>query len=472
MLDLLFKKRVFIYTYISLLFLLACTIVIQNQEINGVIIFAYIASIMLILSSRLTDAMLPAMLLCVFVTRCYDSADEFIARIPYFIPLIFAIIFHFIKYHKKFRIGRSFIGLCAVTISVTLGGLGTISSEEYFTGAALYHVFGLGLGMLLFYLLVKSSFTEESGREVTKIMYIVGLFASFCIIRFYIADWQTFLETKQFVKFQSDNNLSTFLMFAMPFPLFYASRRYVDILSTMLFYFCIVISGSRGGLVMGTIEFILILLAFTIYNKSIVNSVINLLTIVALTIFVFKFSSEILSFLGISEAVSDESNTLIDYIEKIKGYILKKGEPRMQLLQRMIGDFKSNPVFGVGIGYTGNENIYNPVKGAMNWYHMWVAQVIGGLGIVGILSYGYQLIERIIIFLKNRNLLNFTFLMSYMGLFLMSQVNPGEFCPMPYAALAVTFFIIIEKDDIEISGLWRQFKAKLSKNKVHTVIEK
>jgi len=57
---------------------------------------------MLILTSRLTDAMLPAMLLCVFVTRCYDSADEFIARIPYFIPVILAILFHFIKYHKKF----------------------------------------------------------------------------------------------------------------------------------------------------------------------------------------------------------------------------------------------------------------------------------------------------------------------------------------------------------------------------------
>jgi len=62
--------------------------------------------------------------------------------------------------------------------------------------------------------------------------------------------------------------------------------------------------------------------------------------------------------------------------------------------------------------------------------------------------------------------------MSYMGLFLMSQVNPGEFCPMPYAALAVTFFIIMEKDDIAISDLWQKFKVKLSKNKVHTVIEK
>jgi hypothetical protein len=276
MLDSIFKKSIFAYIYIPLLFLLACIIVIQNQEINGVIVFAYIASIMLILSSRLTDAMLPAMLLCVFATRCYNSADEFIARIPYFVPVIVAIIFHFIKYHKKFRIGRSFIGLCAVTVAVTLGGLGTISSKEYFAGSALYHVFGLGLGMLLFYLLVKSDFTEESGKEVAKIMYIVGLLASFCIIRFYIADWQTFLETRQFVKFQSDNNLSTFLMFAMPVPLFYASRRYVDILSTVLFYFCIVISGSRGGLVMGTIEFVLILLAFALYDKSIVNKIVRI----------------------------------------------------------------------------------------------------------------------------------------------------------------------------------------------------
>ena len=66
MLDKVFKSKIFVWLYNPLLFFLACHIVLKNDEVNGVVIFAYIAGATLILSSRLTDAMLPALLLCVF----------------------------------------------------------------------------------------------------------------------------------------------------------------------------------------------------------------------------------------------------------------------------------------------------------------------------------------------------------------------------------------------------------------------
>ena len=113
----------------------------------------------------------------------------------------------------------------------------------------------------------------------------------------------------------------------------------------------------------------------------------------------------------------------------------------------MLLDFRTNPLFGVGIGNTGNSDLYSPVKGAMNWYHMWVAQVVGSLGILGILAYGYQLVDRFILVIKNHKFIFITLFMSYIGLFLMSQVNPGEFCPAPYAMLAVTIFAFIEKKE-------------------------
>ncbi len=466
MLDRIFKNKTFMYIYTLVLFLLACTITLTNQEINGVIVFLYIASAALILSSRLTDAMLPALLLCVFVTRCYNSADAFIARIPFFVPVVIAVVLHFVLYRRKIRIGRSFFGLCAVTVAVTLGGIGTIPPSDYFAGAALYYVFGLGIGMVLFYLLVKANFTEESGREVARILYIMGLFACFCVLRFYVADWQTVIETKRFVEFQSSNNLATFLMIAMPIPLFYASRRYVDALSVLLIYVCTVLTGSRGGLLMGTIEFLVILLAFALLDRRHkVQRILYLSTVVVFIGVMVALLPTLASFFGFSSGVGGEEATLFDYIEKLKGYFFREGEARVRLLERMVEDFKTNPVFGVGIGYTGNSDIYNPVKGAMNWYHMWFAQVIGGLGIVGILAYGYQLVERLIVFIKNRNLLNFTFLLSYLGLFLMSQVNPGEFCPMPYTALGVTFFILMEKKDIDVSGWWEKFTQNRKRKK-------
>ena len=154
--------------------------------------------------------------------------------------------------------------------------------------------------------------------------------------------------------------------------------------------------------------------------------------------------------------------SISEVIGIIKDRFLIKGEQRMLLIDRMFDDFISNPIFGTGIGYTGNTDIYNPKAGAMNWYHMWFAQVIGGLGIMGILAYGYQLIERIKIFFANKSLLNFVCFMSYTGLFMMSQVNPGEFCPMPYAALAVTLFIIMEKrdNDTYLKNLYLKISTK------------
>jgi hypothetical protein len=177
----------------------------------------------------------------------------------------------------------------------------------------------------------------------------------------------------------------------------------------------------------------------------------------------YKSIPYIAEFYHIDLGVDDgETATLLDYIEKFKGFFFKKGEARMTLIERMKLDFKSNPVFGVGIGYTGNEDAYNPVKGAMNWYHMWFAQVIGGLGVLGILAYGYQLIDRFIIFFKNRSMVNLTFLLSYLGLLLMSQVNPGEFCPMPYAALAMTYFALMEKDTKSFKEVMGSIRARLS----------
>ena len=466
MLDKIFRSKIFIALYTPLLFLLACLVTIKNEEVIGTVIFVYITAAVMLLSSRLTDAMLPALLICVFVTRCYNSANAFFALVPYFIPPVVGVILHFILYAKrlKFTVGSSFWGLCAVTLAVTLGGLGTISTGEYFSGGALFYVFALGIGMVLFYLLVKANTDGDAAKDVARSVYVMGLFACFCVLRFYADGWEEVLETKGFLEFQSSNNLSTLLMIAMPIPLFYASRRYVDILSVVLMYFCIILTGSRGGLLMGTAEFILIFFAFAIYEKRIFNRILYAVLGLSFVVAIVKLIPDIAAFCKIDLGSLDdgEAHTLADYITKLKDYFIRDGEARVSLLERVKVDFKSNPVFGVGIGYTGNSDLYNPVKGAMNWDHMWFAQVIGGLGLVGILAYGYQLVGRIIIFFRSRSLLHFTFLMSYAGLFLMSQVNPGEFCPMPYAALAMTYFALMEKDSRDIRDVFRRKKAGLN----------
>ena len=49
---------------------------ISDLVYQGVMVLVMITAVMLVISSRLTDAMLPAMLLAVLVTPCYNSADK------------------------------------------------------------------------------------------------------------------------------------------------------------------------------------------------------------------------------------------------------------------------------------------------------------------------------------------------------------------------------------------------------------
>lgn len=464
MCDSLFKNKLFSYIYPSVLFLLAAVIILLNIEIAGAVVFVFIISAVLVLSSRLTDAMLPAMLLSVFVTRCYNSADAFLAVAWAAVPPVFAVIFHFVKYGKPIRVGKSFYGLCAVTVAITLGGLGTIGAADYFYPTSLFYVFGLGVGLVLFYLLVKSQLTSDAPAEILKIMYITGLLACFCVIRFYIERWDVFCEINRFPFLRSGNNLATFLMLAMPFPLYYARKRHVDLVCMVLMYVCTVFTGSRGGIFMGTVEFVLLVFVYVLsIRRKAVKLALCVLLIVAIVFGAFFVMPRVLELCG-AKLSSDDDDDGFDITELIN--LIKKvcsDDSRESLLSRMIKDFKSNPVFGVGIGYKGNSDIYNPVKGAMNWYHMWFAQIIGGLGLVGIAAYAYQGVGRIIVFVKNRKAENVIFFLSYIGLFLMSQVNPGEFCPVPYAILAVTYFIMMEEGSRETADVpFIKFKSKKS----------
>ena len=450
--DRLFKHPWFTAVYTAFTFLAACAVVHFQWEINGAILFAYIASFALICSSRLTDAMLPAMLLSVFVTKCYNSADTFLGKWPWMIPVALSIAAHFMiyreNYRKSFRVGSTFPALCAVAVAVTLGGLGTIPLSDYFSWGSLFYVFGLGIGMVLFYLIVRANFNEDHARDVCRILYVSGLLACFCVINFYLQDWETFLETQKFLHFQSQNNLSTFLMLAMPFPMLYASRRYVDLTAVVLMYLCIILTASRGGFLMGTVEFFLILTVFALRRKSPAALRILCGSLAAISLaLLFAFFTKWMAFMGIS--VDGSNATAASYLRALQNFFFSKDQERARLIYRMGEDFCLNPLFGTGIGYTGNTDLYNPVKGAMNWYHMWFAQVVGGLGVVGILAYGYQLCNRAAVFIKNRRLETLVMLLSYLGLFLMSQVNPGEFCPMPYAALAVTYFAVMEESSAQ-----------------------
>ena len=424
-------NRLFLNRYFMLAeFATASFIVICGREVVGAVGFACLIMAALVLCDDLLAIALPLGLLCVFLTKCYDSADTFLPFIWVAVPAVLSIIFHLVFYKRKWSIGPNFWGGVAVTLAVTLGGLGTISAGEYFNATSLYYTGFLGIGMLLAYLIARAYISERQDYNVFEkfagIMYAVGAFASLAVLNFYYPVLGTLIETRQLVYFQSSNNLATFLMISMPYPCYFSLKSKKHLLGFGLIYLCILLSGSRGGLLMGTVKFFFCLLYLCITDKKSRFSYVCLF--VAAAGLAYMNVGNILSFYGIYSA-SD---------------LVSQNEVRYHLILRMIEDFKSNMLFGRGIGYKGNEDLYSPVRGAMNWYHMMIPQIVGSLGLLGVAAYLLQWIIRAATVLRRTDAYKMALGLSYLGLFLMSQVNPGEFCPIPYALYAAVIFAVLE----------------------------
>ena len=295
MLDKFLKKRYFYSVYIGVLFTLAVLVVITGQQVWGAVFFGCIAAACLVLFSSLMPFIIPVLLLSVFVTVCYNSFDTFIKFIPLAFPLVFCIGYNLVKYKVKLRKGPSLKGIIAVAVAVTLGGTGTLSPREYFSPTSLFYVFMLGGGMVLLYFLFFSRLRRSDALIMARTMYAVGLLASFIIFFNYYQNWDVFLSGRKFIGMQASNNLCTFIMFALPFPMYYARKRYVDVIVALIMYLSMVMSASRGGLVMGSMEMLILIIVFAFAYEDRLHVKVTYIALISVgVILVYRFLPEVI----------------------------------------------------------------------------------------------------------------------------------------------------------------------------------
>lgn len=400
----------------------------------GVVALGTITCLCLIVCDDIISTLLPFMLACAISIQCYDSFDFFLPFL-WLVPIpVFAFFFHMIVYRKKFEWGETWKGAAAVAVAVTLGGLGKITAVEYFNLSALYHTFGLGIGMLIVYFIMNSHYKASSEHYILRFhfsfaMTMLGVFCVFMIFNHYMLNWESFIEKMTPLDFQWRNNVSTFLMLTMPFTFFLSVKKYPFIFLGFLQYGAILFTGSRGGALAGAAELALCLFAVVYSDRE--NRKKTLIMIAAAVVVVLTlFTKPLIEF-------------FVPVIMRIESVDVRAG-----LMTRAIEDFKSNVLFGRGLGYMGNSDVHNPAKFALCWYHSAPFQVIGSFGLLGVAAFGFQFFIRMKTVWKRVTHFNITLFIAYAGLFLMSLVNPGEFCPMPYGMMATLFFIICEKNNI------------------------
>lgn len=428
--------------WLSPIFLIALTLLLAlfttlHLEVVGALLSVWLIILILVTSDDVFATTVPFLLLTVLVSSCYDGYALFIPYLPMVAPVLAALLFHFIYYRGQYSIGASFGGLLAVSVATALGGVGVLSARAYFRPAVLYYVLGLGFGMLGLYLLLRAQLKRKRTYDVRALLlyglYLAGLYAVYFTL-FYYAERLVWMQDDlkifghlRLISIQNRNVYGTYLILGLPAPFYLAQKKGpAHLLGALPILLAMMLTGSRGGLLAGGGLFILCMIYLFRRDKKhrvLYAAVLGVLAVAGLAAsgFLLKF-----------------------YSFRFEGGFIVGDEPRVLLLRRAVQDFLAHPVFGVGLGYTGNADIYDPKMFAMNWYHMMIPQIVAGLGILGTLSYLLLFWQRFVLTRKANDALSRALALCYAGLFLMSQVNPGEFCPMPYTLVAVMIFLFLE----------------------------
>lgn len=404
---------------------------VAPTQVVGVVVFLLLICFILVVCDDITAVLCPFLILSVFACDCYNSFSVFSRFWWLAIPLVGALVFHFVHYRMPPVVGSTFPGIIAAGAAVLLGGLGSITAREYFAPMTLYYTLSLSVGMAAVYLLVRPQLERpaefDRADKFAEIMYTMGIFVCLESVWNILIRIEPIIRTGCIPEIQQHNNFSTFLLFALPFPFYFARRNKKHFLSAALMLVCLFASDSRGAVITAAV-LIPFLIAYALMTAG------KKMSAGAKTATACAFA--VIGIAGVS--------LVIGFFKSRGAGFISSSEPRYRLLIRAAESFKKNPVFGAGLGYTGNADIYSPKKGAFYWYHSMPLQLIGSLGSVGVVAYAYQAISRMMAVTKKLTPATAALGISYLGVLIMSCFNPGEFVPVPYELLVVVIFALVE----------------------------
>ncbi len=418
--------------FTAALIIAASIIIFTGAEIAGTVIFIVVFGLTMALSEDFLPALQIIVITTCFAIRCKHSYDDFIQFWWLIPPVALLTLSHFFVYKTKFKKGSCFYGILAVSAAVTLGGVGIISAKEYFAPVSLFYIFMLGFAMLIIYMYMNHALKIREiyvfSERFAKLMVSIIIMLCICLVEEYASRIAELEGGFDILPFQWRNNGSTMLMLAMPFAFYLSAKKFGWFFVGILAYAAIIFTGSRGGMIFGLIELGLCFVTMFFLDKRhrpFIGAIFFICLIAAFLLRHFLF--DIVSY-TIQRLLNPAENAI-----------------RLELIPRGIEDFKANPLFGRGIGYMGNNDVHNNAEFTLCWYHCSPIQIIGSFGIVGIAAYGLLLFLRIKTLAKSPTFFNIMVFISYIGLEMMSFVNPGIFVPFPYLFLVTIYFVIMER---------------------------
>lgn len=438
------KLRAFAHSPLAtlLLFLCAYAAAILERPAIGICLMVAVACLYCVMQDDVLPLLLPLLLIYGLSFLCPSS--PYLAWLG--LPCGAALVYRMVANLRPFRPGPAFPALVATSLAVLLGGLGSITAEEYFAPNALFIVLGLSLMLIAFYLLLRGSLLRPRDYDVADyvslVMYAAAVFVSFLLLRVFLLHPDLLEEPNGLVERLEAymvwrNGASNLVILCLPFIFYYARRHGLHhLLAAVAVYVIGAFSGARAFILCGAV---LLLAGFFYCAYGHRRTICALLALAVLALFgAFLLREQILYF-----------------IEDVLCFRLDRDfhdEARYKLFLRAIEDFCHAPLFGRGMGYTGNDDIYpllsveaDAARWRVHWYHCLIPQIFGSLGLVGVFAYGYQLFVRLRLFWRaKRTPFLVTLFFTYACSLGYSMLDPGIFSPMPFAILTVLTVTLLE----------------------------
>ena len=415
----------------------------ETALLVGVVLQALLVSVILFISDDLLPILLPILNVIVAVTTMIGRIEMFAPLYFFAIPAVVGFVYHLIHYRKQLRIGKSFYGLLAAVLAILLSGIGHLTIADYANPTGLAYLLLMTVGLVLLYflfvLMVKPERSYDPKQYVLMALCFLGAFVALVIVQNFL-HWIRVCGDEldvvaYFDFFGYRNTIANLLIIALPTPFFFAAYvvkhpiAHIGFFLLGCFYYCaLLMTAARTAMLFGTLLFVLSIVLYVAGREpwyfKVISVGVLLVALGGLVCYLYEPIYQLLAY-RLSEGITYDD------------------EPRWRLLLRAIEDFKEYPIFGIGYISSKNADIYAD-DGCITWYHMYIPQIFGSLGLVGCAAYGFQLFQRIRLIFKSPNCRTMALALCYLGLFLYSQTDPGEFAPIPYAVLTVPLFMHLD----------------------------
>ena len=406
------------------------------------------------------------MFLFTFTANSVDVSQNWYWFLMLLAPLA-GIIIHIIRFKPKIfskgNILKGFtISLLLCVISTSFGGI-TLARDNWVPPVVICALFILfAFGYLFFTVTTPNS--KSVSEYIAMIMFTVGLLLILqtIVVIARIGNGEEILNAISQKSLNYGwgwcNQIAPAICVAIPVSLYYLSKAkklsFIYGIIAALEYFIILLSGSRGVILVGAVVLFAALIYYMIKTTS------RLYTIVGYIAILFVFA---IFFAVLNDKLTMLFNHLLNSGIEDNGRVDELWIPGLQL-------FKDNPIFGVGLDYRLGEkkhNSYSPY-----WYHSTPIQILACFGTFGLITYAILYYWRYkTFFLSIKNPLIFAILCACLIYDGYSWVDTGFFPPNSFIILLIMTLaadraIEPEKLTLETVKLSRFIKKKLdNKNK-------